>query len=107
MDGEAEGDGFGACVALSADGSTLAAGGPKDDVNGEAAGHAEVYQYNSVLQEWSKQGEDLDGEAAGDWFGYSLALSADGSTLAAGGPHNEGNGFEAGHVRVYQYEPPK
>uniref|UniRef100_A0A7S4RYR8 Uncharacterized protein n=1 Tax=Ditylum brightwellii TaxID=49249 RepID=A0A7S4RYR8_9STRA len=41
-------------------------------------------------------GQDLDGEAAGDYFGYrfgwSVALSSDGNTFAVGGILNDGNG---------------
>lgn len=47
-------------------------------------------------------GDDLDGEAAGDLFGKSVALSADGKTVAAGAYLNAGNGTESsGHVRVF------
>ena len=46
-------------------------------------------------------GADLDGEAAGTGFGFSVSLSADGSRLAAGGYYNDGNGTDAGHVRVF------
>ena len=49
-------------------------------------------------------GGDIDGEAAGDGFGVSLALSLDGKTLAIGAQNNDGNGNESGHVRVFQYE---
>ena len=45
-------------------------------------------------------GQDLYGETA-DAFGWSVSLSADGSHLAAGGYANDGNGTDAGHVRVF------
>ena len=48
-------------------------------------------------------GADLDGEAAGDFFGWSVSQSADGSRLAAGAQQNDGNGANAGHVRVYDW----
>lgn len=60
---------------------------------------------NSHLEQtvgFEQFGPDLDGEAAGDEFGHTVSLSADGNVLAVGGPFNGGNGFEAGHVRVYQ-----
>jgi hypothetical protein len=50
---------------------------------------------------WTQVGGDIDGEAAGDRFGSSVALSSDGSRLAVGGPFNDGNGSSAGHVRVF------
>ena len=52
---------------------------------------------------WSQLGGDLDGEAAGDQYGYSVSLSSDGSIVAIGGRRNDENGSNAGHARVYQY----
>ena len=43
-------------------------------------------------------GIDIDAEAAGDNFGESIALSADGTTLAVGAPMNDGIGMNGGHV---------
>lgn len=47
-------------------------------------------------------GDDINGEATGDFFGWSVALSADGLRLAASGPGNDENAFNSGHVRVYE-----
>ena len=38
---------------------------------------------------WVQQGIDIDGEAEGDWLGYSVSLSGDGTTLAVGAPKND------------------
>ncbi|MFK7829357.1 MAG: hypothetical protein AB8B57_06220 [Congregibacter sp.] len=46
-------------------------------------------------------GDDIDGEASVDFFGEAVALSKSGSTLAVGAPLNDGNGDNAGHVRVF------
>ena len=43
----------------------------------------------------------IDGEAAGDESGFSVALSADGGRLAVGAPSNDGTGADSGHARVY------
>ena len=43
----------------------------------------------------------IDGEAAGDESGGSVALSADGGRLAVGAPRNDGTGADSGHARVY------
>ena len=45
-------------------------------------------------------GGDIDGEAAGDQSGTSVSLSSDGTRVAIGAT---GNGNNAGHVRVYEY----
>jgi hypothetical protein len=53
--------------------------------------------------QWTKLGEDIDGEAANDYSGRSVSLSSDGSRVAIGSTNNVGNGPDSGHVRVYQY----
>ena len=56
-----------------------------------------------IAQDWTQLGSDIDGEAAGDQSGFSVSLSADGSRMAVGAPINDGNGINAGHVRVYDW----
>ena len=46
-------------------------------------------------------GNDLEGEAAGDLF-HVVALSADGSRVVVGAPHNDAMGTDAGHARVFE-----
>ena len=48
-------------------------------------------------------GSDLAGEASGDWFGHSVALSADGSRVAIGAIYNDGDAADAGQVRLYDW----
>ena len=56
---------------------------------------------------WTKLGQDIDGEAASDWSGYSVSISADGTIVAIGGYGNDANGSNSGQVRVYElYIPP-
>ena len=50
---------------------------------------------------WSQLGSDIDGEAAGDQFGYSVSMDSNGDQVAIGAPTNDGNGEDAGHVRVH------
>jgi hypothetical protein len=38
-----------------------------------------------------------------DNYGYSVSLSSDGSIVAIGATNNDGNGGNAGHVRVYEW----
>ena len=100
IDGEAPGDYFGTSVALSADGTTLAVGAQNNDGSGNSAGHVRAYMLTDERQ-WTQIGNDIDGEAPGDYSGGSVALSADGATLAVGALYNTGNGTRAGHVRAY------
>ena len=102
IDGEAADD-HSYAVSLSADGTTVAIGAPYNDGNGSGSGHVRVYRWSGTG--WSRLGADLDGEAGGDYAGVTLALSADGSSVAVGAPGNDGSGLLAGHVRVYRLVP--
>ena len=99
IDGEAAYDEAGSSVSLSSDGSTVAIGAPYNYSNGDYAGHVRIYE--NISGTWTKIGSDIDGEAADDYSAVSVSLSSDGSTVAIGAPYNDGNGADAGHVRVY------
>ena len=62
-----------------------------------------IFNLSSVAQTWTQVGSDIDGETAGDRFGSSVALSSDGSTVAIGAYLNDGNGTDAGHVRLNKF----
>lgn len=98
IDGEAVGDGFGESVSLSGNGSILAIGGSENGWNNNS-GFAKVYEWN--VSTWNQRSTNIYAEDSLDLFGISVSLSKDGNTLAAGAPFNDGNGINAGHVRVY------
>jgi len=60
-----------------------------------------VFQNNS--SNWTQLGQDINGEAAGDEFGESVSLSADGLTVAIGSQWNDGGGDISGHVRILEF----
>ena len=99
IDGEAASDNSGSSVAMSADGNRIAIGAQRNDGSGNMAGHVRVYSWNGTA--WTQTGSDIDGEAAEDQSGYSVAMSADGTRIAIGAILNDGNGITAGHVRIY------
>ena len=101
IDGEAVNDYSGEATALSADGTILAIGAPRNDGAAADAGHVRVYKYAS--NSWAQLGDDINGEVTGDRSGEAISLSSDGTILAIGASYNDGNGTSAGHVRVYQY----
>ena len=102
IDGEAAMNQSGMSVSLSGDGTTVAIGAPGNSgINGANSGHVRVYRNMSGT--WTKLGADIDGEAANDGSGRSVAISSDGNIVAIGAPYNGGNGSNSGHVRVYQY----
>jgi len=88
-------DQFGGAIALSADGTTMAVGGYLEDSSARGVGAAEndnsamatgaVYVFRRSAGVWAQQAYIKASNAdAFDAFGYALALSADGSTLAVG-----------------------
>ncbi|MBT8072003.1 MAG: FG-GAP repeat protein [Gammaproteobacteria bacterium] len=101
IDGETFGDESGWSVALSSNGNLIAIGAMKNDGGGIEAGHARVYQWSG--SEWEQLGGDIDGEAIADESGSSVSLSSRGDYLAVGAHKNDGNGIDAGHVRIYQW----
>jgi hypothetical protein len=100
IDGEATYDYSGYSISLSSDGSVVAIGAYGNTGNGLNAGQVRVYR--NVNGTWIQTGQDIDGEAEGDYSGWSVSLSADGSVVAIGAMFNDGNGTDAGHVRVYK-----
>ena len=98
-----EGDQFGFSVALSADGSTLAAGAVSEDsktagVNGvqaddSAFSSGAVYVFTKTDNAWAQQAYIKSGNSGGgDLFGYGVGLSADGDTMAVAGYDEDGSG---------------
>jgi hypothetical protein len=117
-----EGDQFGFSLALSADGNTIAVGALTEDgaapgINGNQADNSAmsagaVYLFTRSGTAWSQQAylksANID---AGDLFGISVALTADGNMLAVGAfdedgsargvngmPDNRANGSGAAYV---------
>jgi hypothetical protein len=81
----------GSSVSLSADGNTLAIGGPNDN-----GGVGATWIFTNVNQVWTQLGNKLVGTGAIGTAsqGISVSLSADGNTLAVGG-NNDNNGIGA------------
>jgi hypothetical protein len=118
------GDGFGFAVALSADGSTLAVGANYEDsaadgIDGDQSDNSAyesgaVYVFARNAGRWSQQAyiKPSDTDEA-DRYGFSVALSDDGATLAVGaigedsaattinGDDSDNSAADAGAVYVY------
>jgi antitoxin component YwqK of YwqJK toxin-antitoxin module len=73
-------------VSLSSNGNVLAMGGPKDTNDNKGA----VWIFNRSGETWTQQGEKITSVLAvvGTLFGISVALSANGKTLAIGSIHH-------------------
>ncbi len=94
------GDGFGASIALSADGNTFAASAPAEDsnatgVNGSesdnsAANSGAVYVFVRGNGQWVQQAYlKASNTETADAFGSAIALSPDGNTLAVTAPNED------------------
>ena len=70
--------------------------------NGVGSGHARVFGYSPLTDEWSQVGLDIDGDSAGDSSGHSLSLSDTGGAVAVGAISNDDSGLSAGHVKIYR-----
>ena len=101
IDGEAAGDLSGWSVAMSSDGSRIAIGAVRNGGNPGGSfytGHVRVFDWSGSA--WNQVGLDLDGELTGE-FGWSVAMSQDGSRIIAGGPQRDPS--KSGYARVYEH----
>lgn len=93
-----DGDAFGGAVVVSADGSTLAVGSLRSNSD-----QGSVTVFGRSGGKWVQQEvlSDANG-AAKDWFGYSMAISKDGNTLAIGAVYADVSGkADQGNVHVF------
>jgi hypothetical protein len=69
-----------------------------DEVLYKNTGKTSVYSYNSGTKTWSQLGQNLlgqrgdNGSEFGDSFGYSVAMNATGTRVAAAMPYNDNDG---------------
>ncbi len=104
INGERTADQFGHSISLSSDGSTAAISSLQHmNDNGDRSGHVRIYKKN-LSNEWEQIGPDIEGEAEGDKFGYSVSLSSNGSIVAIGAIHYDGISDNSGRVRIFKYE---
>ncbi len=85
---------FNISSSLSSNGSIIAIGG-------SSSGHETVDIFRNINNDWIQIGTTINGDASNDNFGSSLSLSAGGNTVVIGAYGYDGNGIDAGHVRVY------
>ena len=102
INGEAKYDFFGESLSLNSKGSILAVGSSQNDGRGHNSGSVRVFKFTG--NNWNQIGTNIHGEFIGDLLGSSLSLSADGLRLSVGGKHNDSNGLNSGHIRVYSLE---
>ncbi|MEO1997677.1 MAG: Ig-like domain-containing protein, partial [Planctomycetaceae bacterium] len=89
---------------------TIPAGVFTDTAGNDFAGipgtDAASWTFRTAELVWTQRGQDIDGEAAHDWSGWSVSVSADGNTVAIGAIHNDGaDGSDTGrgHTRIFRW----
>ena len=102
--GATSNDRLGSGLALSSDGTVLAAGAP--GYGGWMKGRVRVYEWASAAGAsvaWVQRGGDLDGGGNGDEFGWSVALSSDGARLVVGARKADGGATDTGSASLFTY----
>ena len=90
-------------VSLSADGTTVAFGSYQYDVTG-TNNEGRVRIYKLIGTTWTQLGLDISGTQASEFSGFSVSLSADGTTVAIGSYAYDVTGYNSeGRVRIYKY----
>eukprot|EP00980_Cylindrotheca_fusiformis_P012407 scaffold3046_cov105-Cylindrotheca_fusiformis.AAC.6 len=77
--GKDSNDSFGYSVSISGDGSVVAVGGYSYH---QSVGYVRVFRFDGIR--WQQIYYDIDGEASSDYFGTTVSMSKDGSTVAVG-----------------------
>jgi len=91
---------FGYSVALSGDTILIGARFADDDKMGVDSGS--VYVFTRCGTTWSQQAKLIAADgAAGDEFGYSVALSGDTAVITANGDDSDVNGVDSGSAYVF------
>jgi MYXO-CTERM domain-containing protein len=96
-------DYFGYAVAIAADGTRAIVGAFGDDTAaGSGAGSAHVFVRSGAT--WTREVTlYASGAAANEWFGFSVAMTSDGSRAIVGVPFDDtARGSGAGTARVYR-----
>jgi hypothetical protein len=98
---------FGFSISISGDGNRIVSGAPYSTSVGNSGGQrglVEVYDWNGSA--WSIKGSTIFG-TTNDQYGYSVALSRDGTKWIAGGRYitdPSRSGYRTGAARVYEWD---
>jgi len=97
-------DVFGTAIAVSDDGNTVIVGAPREDsnavgVNGSQSNDSTgdsgaAYVFTRSGSTWTQQAYlKASNTGAWDWFGFSVAVSGDGNTVAVGAYREDGSNY--------------
>ncbi len=101
IEGESALDYMGVSIDLSADGNVIAIGSHGNDAGGTNAGSVRVFE--NLMGVWTQVGGSILGSTAGDGSGSALSLNDTGTILAIGADNNDVAGYNAGQVRIFEF----
>ncbi|MEM6687271.1 MAG: T9SS type A sorting domain-containing protein [Bacteroidota bacterium] len=102
IDGKGPLNDFGRSVHLNADGTIVVAGAPFSNEGGNGFRYGQVRIFENINDVWTQVGGDINGESDEDQSGASVSINDTGNIVAIGAIANDGNGPDAGHVRVFE-----
>ena len=100
---KAASDAFGWYVAISGDGSRVVVGSPYSNPGGTSdAGAAYIFLRTGTV--WAQEAKiSASDKAAGDWFGWSVAISSDGTRVVVGALYSDPSGItDVGAAYIYE-----
>lgn len=95
LETSAKQDYFGHSLSISNDGTQIVMGAPAANGN---AGNVYVYKFDEAESDWKRMNLESSPQKD-DYLGWSVAMSGDGSTLAAGAPYRTNK--KPGYVNLY------
>lgn len=98
--GESQYDRSGISVCLNSDGKTVVTGAI-NTMTGIDTGYVRVFTWNDTA--WLQIGDKIIGENENDYTGWSVSSNGRGDVIAFGEHANDGNGLDAGQVRIYKW----
>ena len=57
-----------------------------------------------MFGQWTQLGPSIQAETIDNLFGHSTSINADGNVMVAGAYRNDDGGYNAGHVRVFDWD---
>ena len=96
-------DYFGYSVSMNSAATKVIVGAYGEDTGGLSAGSAYIFAYDgsSWTQEAKIQASDIQ---AGDYFGYSVSMSGDGTKVIVGANLEDSGGANAGSAYIFAYD---
>lgn len=100
IQGDSAGDNFGHRFSMP-DTNTIGVGAYKNSINGDESGQTQIFDWSGTA--WIQRGQDIYGVAMFDRSGIAVSMPND-NVIAIGANLNDGNGTDAGHVRVFEWD---